>query len=177
MKTIHVLGLMLCMAMVSVSCSDDKEEPKDDSKTASFSILKPDGTVLKDGDMLVINEFLDGTTLEDGNAMMKIDFHIKNNTDKALKLKVVGHEINSSQYDKVYQMATYCWNLCYDAPAPTASDERILESNEVFKNFYAEIQNFTEDTPSFDAVITYTIQNVENKETHTVKGHYIYTKQ
>lgn len=179
MKTIHVLGLMLCMAMVSISCSDDKNEPKNpETSTGSFSILHPDGTVLEDGDMLLVdNQFVDGSTPDDGNGMMKIDVHVRNNTDKALKLKVVGHDIISTQYDEVHKLATYCWNFCYDAPAPTPSDERELESNEVFKGFYTEIQSISEVTPSFDAVITYTIQNVENKETHTVKGHYIYTKK
>lgn len=186
MKRMNFLGLMLiCWAALFVSCSDEKTQAEDDKKqpevpvtppapTQSFSLLSADGQVLEDGAEIRVTK--SSADLSEESAGMKMIAWIQNNTDADLKL-TVSYSLVDTNYADLLQIFRYCWTICYDpGNSPETSAERTFPAQELFKDFYGSIE--PEDaTPSFDAVIEYTVTNTENGDTQKVRGHYIYTKE
>lgn len=173
MKRMIFLGLMLiCWTTLFISCSDEKENPL---PIKSFSLLSANGQVLQDGAEIRVTK--SSADLSEESADMKTIAWIQNNTDEPLKLRV-SYSLVNTNYADLLQIFHYCWkDICYEpGNSPETSKESDFQAQELFKDFYGSIEP-QDATPSFDAIIEYTITNVENGDTQKVRGHYVYTKE
>lgn len=171
MKAKYIFIAVLYVAGLFTSCSGDEKDPTSPAvPTASFSIQSTDGKTLKDGAEILVNEL-------DEYGELKMAAWVVNNTDKPIKL-TVSQQITSTDFDDITRYASYCWDICYNLPAPATSAERTWAAGEIFKGFSGDIKEFdTTDTPSFETVIEYTIKNTESGESQKIKGHFKYKKE
>lgn len=169
MNTKSFFIAILSMAGLFVSCSDNESDNEKEPVT-SFSIQSAAGKTLKDGEEISVNEL-------DEYGELKMVAWVVNNTDKPLKL-TVSQRIVSTDYKDIANFASYCWDICYNVPAPETSAEQTLAAKEVFKGFSGDIKDFdVATTPSFETVIEYTIKNIDNGESKKVNGHFKYIKE
>lgn len=170
MRTLQTLFTCLCLAAMFISCSDDDKQPTGPDSKTDFYIMSADGKMLKDGDEIRVDQL-------DEAGELKMTAWVANNTNKPMKL-TVSQRIISTDYGEIANYMSYCWDICYNLPAPAISAKRTWAAGEVFKDFSGDIKNFDlAATPDFEAIIEYTIQNAENGESRKVRGHFIYEKQ
>ena len=170
MRTLQTLFTSLCLATMFISCSDDDKQPAGPDSKTDFYIRSPDGKMLKDEDEIRVEQ------LDEAGELKRMAW-VANNTDKPMKL-TVSQRIVGTDYDEIANYMSYCWDICYNLPAPATSAQRTWAAGEVFKDFSGDIKNFDlTTTPGFETIIEYTIQNTANGESRKVRGHFIYKKQ
>lgn len=174
MKTFRLFAAAcLCAAAFTACSNEDNNTPTPDpAPKEDISLTALDGKLYANGQTVTVSSV-------DATGTMRLEFGVKNNTKEQIEL-TMEQKILSSNYDKIANHATFCWDACYsNMPLEEGftATQIAPAGGSPLGSPSGDIMNIDQTTPSFEARVEYTITNTANGEKRTLIGHYKYTKK